>query len=115
MNCTITQAGTTQNRNTTPKYTPYKISSPRLTPARISWPRLRKALPVPRRAICSQAGAREAERVPATRSEEHTSELQSHLNLVCRLLLEKKKKQQKTEFRRYGDESAHHDVIRHPG
>src|SRR5260370_20329415 len=25
------------------------------------------------------------------RSEEHTSELQSHLNLVCRLLLEKKK------------------------
>src|SRR5260370_16223581 len=29
--------------------------------------------------------------VPRTdRSEEHTSELQSHLNLVCRLLLEKK-------------------------
>src|SRR5260370_25769731 len=28
----------------------------------------------------------------ADRSEEHTSELQSHLNLVCRLLLEKKKK-----------------------
>src|SRR5260370_3094894 len=27
----------------------------------------------------------------APRSEEHTSELQSHLNLVCRLLLEKKK------------------------
>src|SRR5260370_22223824 len=26
----------------------------------------------------------------ASRSEEHTSELQSHLNLVCRLLLEKK-------------------------
>src|SRR5260370_5823977 len=31
-----------------------------------------------------------------TRSEEHTSELQSHLNLVCRLLLEKKKRQQET-------------------
>src|SRR5260370_4139434 len=29
------------------------------------------------------------------RSEEHTSELQSHLNLVCRLLLEKKKKSNK--------------------
>src|SRR5215475_15917927 len=29
------------------------------------------------------------------RSEEHTSELQSRENLVCRLLLEKKKKQQK--------------------
>src|SRR5260370_16251214 len=28
------------------------------------------------------------------RSEEHTSELQSHLNLVCRLLLEKKKNKQ---------------------
>src|SRR5260370_22983882 len=28
------------------------------------------------------------------RSEEHTSELQSHLNLVCRLLLEKKKSEQ---------------------
>src|SRR5690242_21905195 len=28
---------------------------------------------------------------PAPRSEEHTSELQSHVNLVCRLLLEKKK------------------------
>src|SRR5260370_29834902 len=31
-------------------------------------------------------------RAAAFRSEEHTSELQSHLNLVCRLLLEKKKK-----------------------
>src|SRR5260370_30207783 len=30
------------------------------------------------------------------RSEEHTSELQSHLNLVCRLLLEKKKKLRRT-------------------
>src|SRR5260370_20162284 len=43
------------------------------------------------------SGCRRAE-VPWTRSldpfrsEEHTSELQSHLNLVCRLLLEKKKK-----------------------
>src|SRR5260370_24233379 len=32
------------------------------------------------------------------RSEEHTSELQSHLNLVCRLLLEKKKIIKKTEM-----------------
>src|SRR5690242_21005420 len=29
---------------------------------------------------------------PDARSEEHTSELQSHVNLVCRLLLEKKNK-----------------------
>src|SRR5689334_23962527 len=33
--------------------------------------------------------------VPAERSEEHTSELQSQFHLVCRLLLEKKKKKQK--------------------
>src|SRR2546430_8175396 len=32
----------------------------------------------------------------ARRSEEHTSELQSQSNLVCRLLLEKKKKKPKT-------------------
>src|SRR5438270_2237751 len=31
-------------------------------------------------------------RLPLLRSEEHTSELQSQSNLVCRLLLEKKKK-----------------------
>src|SRR2546422_3831406 len=37
----------------------------------------------------SQASATEG---PARRSEEHTSELQSRLHLVCRLLLEKKKK-----------------------
>src|SRR5260370_18935649 len=30
------------------------------------------------------------------RSEEHTSELQSHLNLVCRLLLEKKNNESRT-------------------
>src|SRR5438034_2677343 len=36
-----------------------------------------------------------------TRSEEHTSELQSHSDLVCRLLLEKKKKdvEQKSKFK----------------
>src|SRR5205807_5990407 len=41
---------------------------------------------------------REMQRVPrrsASRSEEHTSELQSPCNLVCRLLLEKKKKKKK--------------------
>src|SRR2546427_2258758 len=32
------------------------------------------------------------------RSEEHTSELQSQSNLVCRLLLEKKKRTQKTNL-----------------
>src|SRR5690242_20833285 len=33
-----------------------------------------------------------------TRSEEHTSELQSHVNLVCRLLLEKKNNSRKNFF-----------------
>src|SRR5438105_8624719 len=34
---------------------------------------------------------------PCRRSEEHTSELQSRVDLVCRLLLEKKKKDSKTD------------------
>src|SRR5260370_6221667 len=34
------------------------------------------------------------------RSEEHTSELQSHLNIVCRLLLEKKKSSHRRNSRR---------------
>src|SRR2546427_6725767 len=37
----------------------------------------------------------------ARRSEEHTSELQSQSNLVCRLLLEKKKKQDGMEAMHY--------------
>src|SRR5260370_2742856 len=40
----------------------------------------------------ARLGDRPKARVVDIRSEEHTSELQSHLNLVCRLLLEKKKK-----------------------
>src|SRR5690242_21249926 len=39
------------------------------------------------------APTRRSLRTASLRSEEHTSELQSHVNLVCRLLLEKKKKQ----------------------
>src|SRR5437667_2202893 len=42
-----------------------------------------------------QAASRQAEPIVGyeeARSEEHTSELQSHHDLVCRLLLEKKKK-----------------------
>src|SRR2546426_9329287 len=42
-------------------------------------------------ASCARAGACRAT-ASALRSEEHTSELQSPCNLVCRLLLEKKKK-----------------------
>src|SRR5690242_21282816 len=56
----------------------------------------------------SSIGIREASKstefhpVSRHRSEEHTSELQSHVNLVCRLLLEKKKKQiQLDEWKQY--------------
>src|SRR2546430_5672137 len=38
---------------------------------------------------------------PPTRSEEHTSELQSQSNLVCRLLLEKKKNQRQRRHHAY--------------
>src|SRR5438477_7955678 len=44
-----------------------------------------RAAPARRRVRLAQFDRR------AERSEEHTSELQSHVNLVCRLLLEKKK------------------------
>src|SRR5256885_14848333 len=43
----------------------------------------------------SEASSSRAGTSPASRSEEHTSELQSPCNLVCRLLLEKKKKNAK--------------------
>src|SRR5260370_21866531 len=45
------------------------------------------------------------------RSEEHTSELQSHLNLVCRLLLEKKKKKKVDSVTR----SVNRRALRTPG
>src|SRR5205807_8509153 len=44
----------------------------------------------------AKASSYEALATRIKRSEEHTSELQSPCNLVCRLLLEKKKKQSKT-------------------
>src|SRR5260370_22605143 len=40
--------------------------------------------------VVPEARTSNSSKVAACRSEEHTSELQSHLNLVCRLLLEKK-------------------------
>src|SRR2546430_11637890 len=49
----------------------------------------RRACPWPRSRLCKQNGTFLCS---VSRSEEHTSELQSQSNLVCRLLLEKKKK-----------------------
>src|SRR2546430_13754306 len=65
-------------RSTLFPYTTLFRSAP---PRRAAGPGTRTCRP------CRACGTR-----PATRSEEHTSELQSQSNLVCRLLLEKKKK-----------------------
>src|SRR5438132_1705491 len=54
---------------------------------------------------CPRSEARSRRR---DRSEEHTSELQSHSDLVCRLLLEKKKRKQATQHRKAISVVAHH-------
>src|SRR5438034_7848180 len=61
----------------------------------VHWPRRRSSDPKPRAGSSARRKRSRAcaHRTPWTsRSEEHTSELQSHSDLVCRLLLEKKKK-----------------------
>src|SRR5260370_13701896 len=57
---------------------------------------VRAQLRRPDRGVASSGGSVTAipKRRQRHRSEEHTSELQSHLNIVCRLLLEKKKMRQ---------------------
>src|SRR5437773_6731406 len=55
----------------------------------------RAARPRDRAAAAGATAARSFRSSGASRSEEHTSELQSHHDLVCRLLLEKKKKKKK--------------------
>src|SRR5437667_6994287 len=52
----------------------------------------------------TSCGRRSRNREPP-RSEEHTSELQSHHDLVCRLLLEKKKRQPNFAFQKAPDRS----------
>src|SRR5207237_10039397 len=62
-------------------------------PAPAGHHRLQERHPVHHRPLLPVASRR-----GEARSEEHTSELQSHLNLVCRLLLEKKKKKKTTDY-----------------
>src|SRR5256885_11202154 len=57
------------------------------------------ALRIYSRAVCRKLPMR----CTSTRSEEHTSELQSPCNLVCRLLLEKKKNEQTTTAESHND------------
>src|SRR5947207_11451076 len=57
----------------------------------------------------------DAAEVVAVRSEEHTSELQSHSDLVCRLLLEKKKQRRPLRFgvNPYTRPDARHEAPHH--
>src|SRR5438034_8186283 len=66
-----------------------------------NFPHLRAPNP---RVFALMVNVQKLTRVRGARSEEHTSELQSHSDLVCRLLLEKKKKQVKLAFIRLGYE-----------
>src|SRR5690242_21491829 len=68
---------------------------PYTTLFRSSWAsRLKKSGPKMTSSLCTTSYSRMEFSMlrMQVRSEEHTSELQSHVNLVCRLLLEKKKK-----------------------
>src|SRR2546422_5179071 len=65
----------------------------------------RSALILPGDANPTRSGA------PMARSEEHTSELQSRLHLVCRLLLEKKKKQEITLPRNLTSRTLHTVIL----
>src|SRR2546427_971661 len=76
-------------RSTLFPYTTLFRSHAAVAPAREHDAPLREQPPHGRRPFPFFGAARAA---PKKRSEEHTSELQSQSNLVCRLLLEKKKK-----------------------
>src|SRR5437588_7384565 len=54
-------------------------------------------LPTPAQKFVCNTGYSQTNCNEQVRSEEHTSELQSHSDLVCRLLLEKKKKETSTK------------------
>src|SRR2546426_9148991 len=76
----------------------------------------RASIPVAYRLYLPEAWAKDRRRrrtagVPDARSEEHTSELQSPCNIVCRLLLEKKKKKDK-KCKRYSiDDNTYYPHI----
>src|SRR6266480_1340656 len=86
-----------------PRHAPARYRIARADRFRVSAWHRRSPRPRPRRRSARRAReenrqgrARNFRQIPprrcCSRSEEHTSELQSHVNLVCRLLLEKKKK-----------------------
>src|SRR6266536_6317235 len=69
---------------------------------------LHDALPIFRQPILYGEQMWRQQRFFAGRSEEHTSELQSRVDLVCRLLLEKKKKKISTFFIRLKIHNVNH-------
>src|SRR5438270_4875863 len=77
---------TTLFRSRLPRRAPGEGAASALSYRRIVAARQSAAVRAPRR-----GGSGEGDRDAEVRSEEHTSELQSQSNLVCRLLLEKKK------------------------
>src|SRR5688500_19274490 len=80
--------GTGEGRERVPgRRRPYRV-----TRAAADAHRVRRSVPPASRAAHTRAAAGATQGHPRARSEEHTSELQSPCNLVCRLLLEKKKK-----------------------
>src|SRR2546426_5111110 len=89
-------------RSTLFPYTTLFRSSPRSEPGRADRDRGRPVGPVPATSVVvTRPGHRSAGPNRPGRSEEHTSELQSPCNLVCRLLLEKKKKHNRTQSVKY--------------
>src|SRR5207237_8921478 len=71
------------NHSPTPSHSPLSLHD--------ALPILVAPKPAPAAPAPTAAGDAQPALLGQYRSEEHTSELQSHLNLVCRLLLEKKK------------------------
>src|SRR5699024_11764294 len=82
---------TTSSSTRSPRRT-RRWTSPRASSRSSSWP-VRRADPV--RQSCTRIRPSDG-----PRSEEHTSELQSRFDLVCRLLLEKKKNSKERQQRR---------------
>src|SRR5947207_9890410 len=75
---------------------PSNVATSRLRPARRRLLKWRATSAAARRVVSAISAsvaprAQSRQTASASRSEEHTSELQSHSDLVCRLLLEKKK------------------------
>src|SRR2546422_2764239 len=81
----VSSSAVTPTRRTLSSWAPIRLSSACTATPWFAMPKA-TSTPGPRRSVSANIPA-----CSAARSEEHTSELQSRLHLVCRLLLEKKK------------------------